>query len=53
VKVTADYEARLGKELEQVVGRITTPLDAVAEHVRSARATSATCSPMRCGSSLR
>ncbi len=35
-KVTADYEARLGKELEQVVGRTTTPLDAVAEHVRSA-----------------
>jgi 5'-nucleotidase len=36
LKVTADYEARLGKELGQVIGRTTTPLDAVAEHVRSA-----------------
>lgn len=36
LKVTADFEGRLGKELEVVIGSTTTPLDAVAEHVRSA-----------------
>lgn len=36
LKVTADYDARLGKELEVVVGETTTALDAVAERVRSA-----------------
>lgn len=35
-RVTADYEAKLGKELEVVVGATTTPLNAVAESVRSA-----------------
>jgi 5'-nucleotidase len=35
LKVAADFEGRLGKELEVVVGSTTTPLDAVSEHVRS------------------
>ena len=34
-KVTADFNAQLGKELEVVVGSTTAPLDAVGEHVRS------------------
>ncbi len=35
-KVTAEFEGKLGKELQVVIGSATTPLDAVAEHVRSA-----------------
>ncbi len=35
LKVTADFEGRLGKEMEVVAGTTATPLDAIAEHVRT------------------